>query len=293
MKLSLSDLTIICHSKIEKLLDNYSTHFPSLSLQKATFYGVLNGGKRIRPLLVYSIGYALNVDLDDLDAPACAIELIHSYSLIHDDLPAMDNADLRRGKPTCHKVYGEAMAILAGDALQALAPYLIATHPCNLTAAQRLSMIAILCQASGPAGMAGGQALDISEKSATIDDLMQLYSLKTGALLTAAVKLGIAGAKDIDKNAAASLEKYAECLGLAFQIQDHLLDIESDTETLGKPQGIDVINKKTTYPGLAGIEKTRDKIQELTASAMGAIEFLGTKGNILRELAEYLLRRKQ
>jgi farnesyl diphosphate synthase len=293
MKLSLSDLSIICHSRLENLLANYSADFPSLPLQKAVFYSLSNGGKRVRPLLVYATGCALSIELEELDAPAAAVELIHSYSLIHDDLPAMDDADLRRGKPSCHKVFGEALAILAGDALQAMAPEIIATHPCKLNPSQRIAMISILSKASGPQGMVGGQALDILEKSASLLDLIKLNQLKTGALLKASVQLAMAAATNISESAKNSLEKYAECLGFAFQIQDYLLDIESDTETLGKPKGIDVINEKITYPSLAGIEATKAKIAELTRQALQAIEFLGPEGNILKELADYLLRRKQ
>lgn len=289
--MKLTDLQIICNTRTDQLYHNYLKFpvYPSDKLQEALIYGILNGGKQLRPLLVYATGLALGAQLENLDAPACAIEFIHGYSLIHDDLPAMDNADLRRGKPSCHKKFGEAMAILTGDALQALASQIIALHPCELTAQQRVSMIAILSTASGAAGMAGGQALDISEKVTNINSLTTLYSLKTGALISAGIKLGAAAADETNHH----LEKFADYLGLAFQIQDDVLDIESDTSTLGKPQGIDVINEKITYPTLIGIEKSKQKVQELIDSALATIDYLGPKGESLRELAAYILRRRQ
>jgi geranylgeranyl pyrophosphate synthase len=295
MKLALNDLIPICQSRVENLFAIYirDKTTPAGILQEAMSYGVYNGGKRIRPLLVYATGLALNTPLENLDAAACAVELIHSYSLIHDDLPAMDNADLRRGKPACHKVFGDAMAILAGDAMQALAFQVIAMHPTPLTPAQRMDMIQVLGEAAGPMGMAGGQALDITamDQTITLDKLLLLYKLKTGALLSASVKLGMLSANTALETEKAALEKYADCLGLAFQIQDDLLDMEGTTSALGKPQGIDAANNKMTYPVLCGIEKTKLKIQELTELALQSVGVLGNKGQILVELAESLLSR--
>jgi geranylgeranyl pyrophosphate synthase len=295
MKLALNDLIPICQSRVENLFAIYirDKTTPAGILQEAMSYGVYNGGKRIRPLLVYATGLALNTPLENLDAAACAVELIHSYSLIHDDLPAMDNADLRRGKPACHKVCGDAMAILAGDAMQALAFQVIAMHPTPLTPAQRMDMIQVLGEAAGPMGMAGGQALDITamDQTITLDKLLLLYKLKTGALLSASVKLGMLSANTALETEKAALEKYADCLGLAFQIQDDLLDMEGTTSALGKPQGIDAANNKMTYPVLCGIEKTKLKIQELTELALQSVGVLGNKGQILVELAESLLSR--
>jgi geranylgeranyl pyrophosphate synthase len=295
MKLALNDLIPICQSRVENLFAIYirDKTTPAGILQEAMSYGVYNGGKRIRPLLVYATGLALNTPLENLDAAACAVELIHSYSLIHDDLPAMDNADLRRGKPACHKVFGDAMAILAGDAMQALAFQVIAMHPAALTPAQRMDMIQVLGEAAGPMGMAGGQALDITamDQTITLDKLLLLYKLKTGALLSASVKLGMLSANTALETEKAALEKYADCLGLAFQIQDDLLDMEGTTSALGKPQGIDAANNKMTYPVLCGIEKTKLKIQELTELALQSVGVLGNKGQILVELAESLLSR--
>jgi farnesyl diphosphate synthase len=295
MKLALNNLIPICQARVEKLFAIYVRDkiTPAQILQEAMCYGIYNGGKRIRPLLVYATGIALNVEMENLDVAACAVELIHSYSLIHDDLPAMDNADLRRGKPSCHKVFGEAMAILAGDALQALAFQIIATHPAALSAAQRIAIISVLGEASGPMGMAGGQALDITimDTNISLEDLLQLYNLKTGALLSASVELGILCADVVNETILAVLEKYADCIGLAFQIQDDLLDMEGATHVIGKPQGLDASNNKITYPMLCGIEKTKQTIRELTDTALQAVAILGEQGGILVELAQYLLSR--
>ena len=201
----------------------------------------------------------------------------------------MDNADLRRGKPSCHKAFTEAIAILAGDALQPLAFEIIASHPAKLTAEKRIAMIHILSEASGLNGMAAGQALDITGVN-SLDTLTKMYQLKTGKLLTAAVRLGELAS---DHHTAPTLEKFAENIGFAFQLQDDLLDIESETHLLGKPQGIDAINHKKTYPAFIGIEKTREKIQEFFTGALAALEPLDEKADLLRELAHYLLQRKK
>ncbi len=287
----LPELIEISRARIENLLDNYITHsnICSPALQKSMRYSVLNGGKRLRPLLVYAAGLALGAPMDNCDLPAAAIELIHSYSLVHDDLPAMDNADLRRGKPACHKVFGEAMGLLAGDALQTMAFQLLSQRSIILNTEQRLKMISILSNASGAEGMAGGQALDLHGNIDNLADLSRLHSLKTAALWMASVRLGVVAAGFEDNDA---LETYAADLGLAFQIQDDLLDLEGDESTLGKPPGIDVINKKITYPQLLGIAKSKQKVAQLTHSALAAIQPLGANGNLLGELAEYLLHRK-
>jgi farnesyl diphosphate synthase len=270
-----------CHNRLENMFQTYlnQPHYPSKELQEAMGYAVQNGGKRIRPSLVYIIGHLFDVPLENLDPAACAIEFIHAYSLIHDDLPAMDNSDLRRGKPSCHKAYSEATAILAGDALQPLAFEIIAIHPCTLTTQQRLNTIHILSKAAGVAGMAAGQTLD-------------MYRLKTGALLVASVKAGIIASAVQDDHTSSALERYISNIGLAFQIQDDLLDVLG-SEMTGKPQHIDNTNKKITYPKLIGIEKTQEKVQQLFSSALQAIEFLGNNAEILRELAYYLLKRNK
>ncbi|MDR3491640.1 MAG: polyprenyl synthetase family protein [Gammaproteobacteria bacterium] len=296
MTYTLTHLMSDTQSRIENIIKSYLIESPTPAplLQQAMAYSALNGGKRIRPLLVYATGLALDADLNDLDSAACAIELMHTYSLIHDDLPAMDNSDFRRGKPSCHKAFGEAMAILAGDALQTLAFQLLAAHPSALAPEKKLEMIKILSEASGLSGMGGGQTLDIShEKLTTIEELTQLHQLKTGALLTASVQFGLLGAQPQTQEVITALESYAHSLGLAYQIQDDLLDIEIPSSELGKPQGLDAANNKVTFPSLLGISKTKEKVQELTNHALNSLAPLGEKSLILQEVAKYLLHRKQ
>jgi farnesyl diphosphate synthase len=292
MILSLDDFQINCQKRTERVFDIYlkkSTAAPKL--QEAMRYSVLNGGKRLRSLLVYTSGFAAGATLEDLDAPSAAIELIHSYSLIHDDLPAMDNADLRRGKPSCHKVYGEAIAILAGDALQTLAFEILANNS-TAQSNQRLQMIKILTEASGTQGMAAGQTLDIFGVT-DLATLTQMYALKTGALLSASIKLGIAAANTQDQKLIDHLEQYAKHLGLAYQIQDDLLDDEGCSDVTGKPQGIDHINQKITYLSLVGKEKAMQVINELFSNAIFAAISLGERGEYLVELANKLKNRNK
>lgn len=271
------------------IIENLS---PAITLHKAITYATLNGGKRIRPLLVYLIGRTFDSTWENLDPPACAIELIHVYSLIHDDLPAMDNSDLRRGNPSCHKAFTEATAILAGDALQPLAFDILTQHSASLTSQQRLDMIKILSKASGLHGMAAGQMLDI-EGITSLDSLTHMYQLKTGALLSAAVQLGAISAGISDPMIFDSLHTFSENIGLAFQIQDDLLDIVGTSDTLGKPQGIDQTNQKITYPSLLGIEESRQKIQVLYDTALDSLNFLGERSKLLCEFATLLLQRNK
>lgn len=290
----LDELFELCHKRIENLFHIYlnQPNYPDKKLKQAMSYAVQNGGKRIRPLLVYITGYIFNVNWNNLDAAACAIELIHAYSLTHDDLPAMDNADLRRGKPSCHKKFDEATAILAGDALQPLAFSILANHPSDLTSKQRLEMINVLSDASGANGMAAGQSLDLAGVD-SLDMLDKMYQLKTGALLTASIKLGLIANHNENTIISNSLIKYIENIGLAFQIQDDLLDVINDSFITGKPQGLDALNNKITYPTLLGTENTSKKIEELFSIALQAIEALEEKAEILRELAYYLLQRRK
>lgn len=292
MNLILDNFIATCQQRVENIFIHYLQKGPAEKLREAILYSVMNGGKRIRPLLVYATGYSLGVSWDNLDAPAVAIELIHAYSLIHDDLPAMDNADMRRGKPSCHKAFNEALAILAGDALQPLAFEIIASHPGTLQNEQRLTMIKVLSQASGYQGMVAGQTIDI-EGVHNLEDLIEMYTLKTGALIKASVKLGFIAANQSPHRAQVAIEKYAACLGLAFQLQDDLLDVESHAAITGKPHQLDAENKKITYPSLLGIEHTRNKVQELIGQSIQIIEFLGEKGDILRQIANYVLLRKK
>jgi farnesyl diphosphate synthase len=289
------DDTFISESqnRIEKLFAQYIKELdsPAPLLQSAMAYAVFNGGKRVRPLLVYATGLALGAKPELMDAPAAAIELIHAYSLIHDDLPAMDNADTRRGMPSCHKKFGEAMAILAGDALQTLAFRIIIVHPGKIATTQRLKMLDVLTDASGIMGMAGGQALDMVPKDKSLESILEVYKLKTGALLSASVKLGMVAANLTDPTVQSQLENYAACMGLAFQLQDDLLDLESETSIAGKPVGLDAINEKITYPSIVGAIATRQKVHTLINDALASLTILGARGEILAALAQHLLRR--
>lgn len=265
-----------------------------VQLHKAMRYSVLNGGKRIRPILVYAAGYAVSADESALDAPASAIEFIHAYSLIHDDLPAMDDDDLRRGKPTCHKAFDEAQAILAGDALQSLAFHTIAHGlPKNIPAEQKLEIIDTLATSSGSRGMAGGQAIDLASvgKSLNIAELEDMHVHKTGALIRASVKMGALCQPEIAKEQLKKLDHYAKCIGLAFQIQDDILDVTSDTETLGKTQGADIALNKPTYPSLLGLEGAREMAEELHKNAHDSLDIFAEKAEPLRWLADYIVKR--
>ncbi|HEY9052763.1 MAG TPA: farnesyl diphosphate synthase [Gammaproteobacteria bacterium] len=264
-------------------------------LQEAMRYSVIGGGgKRIRPVLVYAAGQAFNVPLNQLDAAACAVEIIHAYSLIHDDLPAMDDDDLRRGRPTCHKAYDEATAILAGDALQALAfEILTEDQEMHCNAEVRLAMIRLLADASGSKGMAGGQAIDLAAvgKTLTLEQLENMHSLKTGALIRASVLLGAMVSCDLTSAMRENLDTYARCIGLAFQIQDDILDIIADTETLGKPQGSDAELNKPTYPALLGLDGARQRALDLHQQALQALSDFDESANMLRQISAYIVER--
>lgn len=290
----LTDFIAHAETRLETLLNQYLSDdsFPAPGLQKAAAYATLNGGKRTRPLLVYLTGRLFNASFEDLDAAACAIELIHVYSLIHDDLPAMDNADLRRGKPSCHKAFNEAIAILAGDALQPMAFDIIARHPSGLTAEQRLNMIKVLSEASGMRGMAAGQMMDM-EGVSSADELIQMYRLKTGALLSASVRLGALSAGISDSATLGALNRFAENMGLAFQIQDDLLDIEKPSDLTGKPQGIDQTNGKITWPSLVGIQASQEKVEVLFDEGIQSLDLLAGKNNLLSQFATQLMQRNK
>ena len=283
-------------------------------LHAAMRHGVLNGGKRMRPLLVYATGCALGADASELDAAAVAVELVHCYSLVHDDLPAMDDDALRRGQPTVHIAFGEASAILAGDALQTLAFEALAAAP--QAPERRIAMLAELARAAGVAGMCGGQALDIdatgtakggqrhfsaethrqpmySNQESDADPLSlleRLHALKTGALLRCAVRLGaIAGGADPAQSR--QLDRYADALGLAFQIKDDLLDIEGDAATLGKSPGKDAAQAKATFPALLGIEESRVRLQHLFTQMTEALTDSGVHSEALAQLARKVIER--
>ncbi|MDP4946304.1 MAG: polyprenyl synthetase family protein [Alishewanella sp.] len=255
-------------------------------LHDAMAYSLLLGGKRVRPFLVYSLGQMLGAKLSDLDAPAVAIEAIHSYSLIHDDLPAMDNDDLRRGKPTCHKAYSEATAILAGDALQAFAFELLSSHDYQQVCPRRqVLMVKTLAQAAGATGMCAGQAIDLAQtnQKITLEKLELMHRLKTGALIESTVKLAYY---------ASPVEDEQILLYLAFQVQDDILDIESDTATLGKTQGSDLKANKATYPALLGLAGAKDKAAQLYQEALAALERLPYDTAELARFAHYIIARK-
>ena len=263
-------------------------------LHQAMRYSVLNGGKRIRPIFVYAAGYAVAANKVGVDAPASALAFIHAYSLIHDDLPAMDDDDLRRGKPTCHKAFTEAQAILAGDALQSLAFHTIAHGlPNNIPAEKKLDILDALAIASGSRGMAGGQAIDLAAvgKSLYIAELEDMHVHKTGALIRASVKMGALCQPKIDREQLKKLDHFAKCIGLAFQIQDDILDVTSDTETLGKTQGADIALNKPTYPALLGLDGARGMAAELHEEAHDSLNIFGDKAQPLRWLADYIVKR--
>ena len=265
-----------------------------MRLHEAMRYAVLAPGKRIRPVLTYATGQALGVALEVLDPAAVAVELIHAYSLIHDDLPAMDDDDLRRGRPTCHRQFDEATAILAGDALQALA-FETLLHDCarSLPSACRLAMVLVLAQASGSLGMAGGQALDLSAvgKKLTLDELENMHKHKTGALIRASVKLGLLASGNQDLDLDQRLERYATCIGLAFQVQDDILDVEGATEIIGKPQGSDADRDKPTYPNLLGMDEAKATARRLCEEATANLEPLGERGETLALIADFIVKR--
>lgn len=265
-------------------------------LHDAMRYAVLGNGKRIRPVLVYATGEAFGTPLNELDGPACAVEMIHAYSLVHDDLPAMDNDDLRRGRPTCHRAFDEATAILAGDALQALAFHILAHDPAiSVDAGRRLRMVNTLAIASGSRGMAGGQAIDLAAvgRSLNIAELENMHIHKTGALIRASVELGALSHPDVDSDQVDQVCHYAHCIGLAFQIRDDILDIESDTETLGKPQGSDQARNKPTYPNLLGLAGAKQAASDLYNEAMDSIQPLGEHAEMLRWVADYIVNRNK
>ncbi|HET6546660.1 MAG TPA: farnesyl diphosphate synthase [Rhodanobacteraceae bacterium] len=264
---------------------------PPQELHDAMRYAVLGGGKRLRPLLVYVAGQALGAPLERLDTPAVAVEIIHAYSLVHDDLPAMDDDALRRGRATCHVVFGEAMAILAGDALQALAFDLLAGDPAlDVDPGTRLAMLRALSAACGAQGMAGGQALDLLAVGRTlgIEDLERMHTHKTGALIRASVRLGALAAGRTDTATLVALDRYGHCIGLAFQIKDDLLDVEGETATIGKTAGKDHAATKPTYPGILGIAESHAHLAALTDQAIAAIDSLGESAPGLRDLARFV-----
>ncbi|MEX0335692.1 (2E,6E)-farnesyl diphosphate synthase [Vibrio tubiashii] len=267
----------------------------NLPLIEAMRYGLLLGGKRARPFLVYITGQMLGCKLDDLDTPASAVECIHAYSLIHDDLPAMDDDELRRGKATCHIKFDEATAILTGDALQTLAFTILAEGRVNPNAENnRIKMVKVLADASGANGMCMGQALDLAaeNKQVSLQELEAIHRNKTGALMKSAIRLGALAAGEKGLEVMPQLDKFADAIGLAFQVQDDILDIISDTETLGKPQGSDQELNKSTYPALLGLDGAINKAHTLLNEALQALEAIPYNTELLEEFARYVVERK-
>ncbi|WP_114326014.1 (2E,6E)-farnesyl diphosphate synthase [Candidatus Colwellia aromaticivorans] len=263
-------------------------------LHQAMRYGLLIGGKRMRPYLAYITGEALGADLDDIDGIAGALECIHAYSLLHDDLPAMDDDDLRRGQPTCHKAFDEATAILAGDSLQTLAFDILANH--NFSQAikpKQIKLIQQLVSASGYQGMCGGQALDLAATNQQIDleKLEALHSLKTGALLEASVLMSAECAPQVTEKNKEALQNYARLIGLAYQVQDDIIDITSTQEQLGKPSGSDLAANKSTYPALLGLQGAQQKAENLFQQALQALASLPYNTQSLAEFATFIVKR--
>ncbi len=278
-------------------LDQWLNRLPNQnqSLIEAMRYGLLLGGKRARPYLVYVTGQMLGCHVTELDTPASAVECIHAYSLIHDDLPAMDDDELRRGKPTCHIKFDEATAILTGDALQTLAFTILAEGSLSQAGeVNRIKMVQVLAEASGAQGMCLGQALDLAaeNRQISLEELEHIHRNKTGALMRCAIRLGALAAGDKGLEVLPQLDKYADAVGLAFQVQDDILDVIGDTETLGKPQGSDQQLNKSTYPALLGLDGAINKAQTLLQEALQALEAIPYNTECLEEFARYVIERK-
>ncbi len=262
-------------------------------LHEAMRYAVLDGGKRVRPLLAFAAGELAGAEQGRVDVAAAAVELIHAYSLVHDDMPCMDDDVLRRGKPTCHVQYDEATALLVGDALQTLAFQLLAEHRLTDDASRQLKMVKVLAVASGSRGMAGGQAIDLAAvgKSLTLPELEFMHIHKTGALIRASILLGAHCGK-VSEEQLDRLDRFGKLIGLAFQVVDDVLDCEADTATLGKTAGKDADSNKPTYVSLLGLQAARDMAQRLHCEALGTLEGFGAAAQRLRELADFIVLRK-
>lgn len=285
-----------CQARVNARMDHWLQQQGALAprLVEAMHYAVFNGGKRVRPVLAYAAAEALGGDPGQVDDIASTLEMVHSYSLVHDDLPAMDNDDLRRGKPTCHIAFDEATAILAGDALQCLAFEVLATSPAPLKPAVRLELIRLLANASGTQGMAGGQALDLAAEgqSLSLEQLETIHIHKTGCLIRASVRMGALTVDAATPDTLAALDRYAHAVGLAFQVQDDILDVIGDTATLGKQSGADQALAKATYPGILGLPAAQSLAQSLCDQAVAALAPLDNRADPLRALARYIVSRQ-
>ncbi|TLU61644.1 (2E,6E)-farnesyl diphosphate synthase [Thalassotalea litorea] len=277
---------------LKQHLDTLSINDPKLL--EAMNYGLLIGGKRMRPFLAYTTAEMLGVELQDVDAIAASLECIHAYSLLHDDLPAMDNDDLRRGQPTCHRKFDEATAILAGDSLQTLAFDILANHPfIDVPANRQVKLIQMLAQASGYQGMCGGQAMDLAatDKCVTLEHLEQIHRLKTGALLESAILMPTLCVADIDPQHITLLKRYSATTGLLYQVHDDIIDITSSEAILGKPAGSDLQANKSTYPALLGLEGAQEKEQELYANSLHALDSLPYNTQNLANFSTFIVQR--
>jgi geranylgeranyl pyrophosphate synthase len=283
--------------------ENRFNHFASqylttkktdLRLQKVMRYALLNGGKRIRPLLVYAANKAMKGAPDNADFPALAVEMVHSFSLVHDDLPALDNDELRRGKPTCHVMYGEASAILTGDALLALAFEALTECTDNLAPELVIAMIKELSFASGPSGIIAGQMKDIEGENKTLsrEQLQNIHNLKTCVLIRSSIRLGALSSGNYNKQYAEVLDTYANSIGLAYQIKDDLLDIKGDAHIMGKNTGSDLALNKATYPAMFGVEKSERTLQSLIEKAKDSIVCLGSDALMLKQIANIIIDRE-
>lgn len=292
LQLFLRDYGARTEARLSELISEQDSLQPSL--QQAMRYGLLNGGKRIRPALVYLACHFCGGDDELADLPAAAMEMVHSYSLIHDDLPAMDNDTLRRGKPTCHIAFDEATAILAGDALLTLAFELLSRPHPRYSATQQLALVQRLARASGDRGMVLGQAFDLAHvgQTLTLEQLEQMHAHKTGALITAALELGAIASGQASAQQHEDLRRFGDLIGLAFQVKDDLLDVEGDTQALGKQAGSDQLLNKPTYPALLGLEGAHAKLAELHRDACTVLGRYGDHAAPLRALADYIVTRQ-
>lgn len=293
--LTLEDFLSSSRIRCETTMQQTLLTLPAMPLRllEALRYSTLLGGKRIRPCLVYASATALGANTTQADAAAAAVEFIHCYSLIHDDLPALDNDDLRRGKPTLHRAFDEATAILAGDALQSLAFQLLA-EASGVQTDIRLKMVSLLARNSGCDGMIAGQSIDLAAvgRQLTLTELENMHQLKTGALISASVELGAMSANCQDADILCALRDYARCTGLAFQVQDDILDVVSETSVLGKTQGADIARNKPTYVSLLGLDGARRKAHDLVEQAGAALASIPADTTMLRAIAHYITSRQ-
>lgn len=297
--MNLKENMVYCQERVNNYLKAYLDNLPEVApkLRDAMAYGVLLGGKRVRPFLVYNVAKSLGIDYDLADAPAAAIECIHAYSLIHDDLPAMDDDSLRRGHPTCHVKFGEATAILAGDALQTMAFEILGTAAEKFAArgltANLVEMYKVLARGSGYAGMCGGQELDLEAEGLLVskEALEKVHRHKTGALIESAVDLGLLLNPTLPQGTKEAYASYARGIGLAFQVWDDVLDIISDTETLGKPQGSDEAEEKSTYPRLMGLEVAKKYALDLANKAKDSLKATAHDTQVLCDFADFIVSR--